>query len=161
MSRRVVSALVAVLAVLWWAAPAAADPPARLTVAITDPAGVLGSGRAAAQAALDRLRAQTGIALSVVFVPSFGDTSAQRWTDETARLSGMTGGQALLAVATGDREYAVHAPADPRVTKGEAAAVARNDIEPALTRGDWSGAVVPPRTASTRPRPVPVRSRGC
>jgi hypothetical protein len=54
----------------------------------------------------------------------------------------MTGGQALLAVATGDRVYAVHAPADPRVTKGEAAAVARNDIEPALTRGDWSGAVV-------------------
>jgi TLP18.3/Psb32/MOLO-1 phosphatase superfamily protein len=142
MSRRVVAALVGVLAVLSWAAPAAADPPARLTAAITDPAGVLGSRRAAAQAALDRLRAQTGIALSVVFVPSFGDTSAQRWTDETARLSGMTGGQALLAVAIGDREYAVHAPADPRVTKGEAAAVARNDIEPPLTRGDWSGAVV-------------------
>jgi hypothetical protein len=64
MSRRVVAALVAVLAVLSWAAPAAADPPARLTAAITDPAGVLGSGRAAAQAALDRLRAQTGIAVS-------------------------------------------------------------------------------------------------
>jgi hypothetical protein len=142
MSRRVVPALVAVLAVLFWAAPAAGDPPARLTAAITDQAGVLGSGRGSAQAALDRLRARTGIELSVVFVPSFGDTTAQRWTDETARLSGMTGRQALLAVATADREYAFHPPADTRVTKGESAAVARNDVEPALTRGDWSGAVV-------------------
>jgi hypothetical protein len=141
-SNRAVSALVAVLAVLLWAAPAGADPPARLTAQVTDPAGVLGAGRAAVDAAVDRLRAQTGVRLFVVFVPSFDDTPAQDWTDRAARLTGLDDGAALLAVATRDREYAYHFPAGTQITKGEAAAVARNDIEPALTRGDWSGAVV-------------------
>jgi TPM domain len=143
MSSRVVSAFVAAAAlVLGWAPPAAAAPPARVTTQITDPGGVLGSGRAAAAAALERLRTQTGITLFVAFVPTFDNLSAQRWTDETARLSGRTGRAALLAVATGDRAYAYQAPTDARISKGEAAAVARNDVEPALTRGDWSGAVV-------------------
>jgi hypothetical protein len=141
-SSRFVSALVAVFAVLCWAAPAEADPPTRLTAQVTDSAGVLGTGRGAVDAAVDRLRAQTGVRLFVVFVPSFDGPSAQDWTDRTARLSGLGDDAALLAVATRDREYAYHVPAGSRITKGEAAAVARNDIEPALTRGDWPGAVV-------------------
>jgi len=141
-SSRFVSTLVAALAVLCWATPAEADPPSRLSAQVTDPAGVLGTGRGAVDAALDRLRAQTGVRLFVVFVPSFDGTSAQDWTDRTARLSGLGDDAALLAVATRDREYAYHVPPGSRISKGEAAAVARNDVEPALTRGDWPGAVV-------------------
>jgi TPM domain len=139
---RVLTALVAAVAAVLVPAAALADPPERLATQVTDRAGALGAGRESADAALSRLRQDTGIQLFIVFVDSFDGASARRWTDETARLSDLGDDDALLAVATGDRAYAYSLPDDSRISDGERAAVARNDIEPALTRGDWSGAVV-------------------
>jgi hypothetical protein len=140
--RRVLPALLAILAAVLWAAPVSADPPGRLATQVTDTVGALGGGRPTVDAALDRLRGDTGIQLFVVFVSSFDGTPAQEWTDETARLSDLGDRDALLAVATRDRAYAYSFPEDSRISDSELAAVARDDIEPALARGDWSGAVV-------------------
>ncbi len=130
---------VAVSALLFVPAPARADAPARLATQVTDPAGVLDSSVAPA---LRELSDKTGIQLFVVFVPSFDGTPAQEWTDETARLSGLGDRDALLAVATTDRAYAYSFPPDSRLSDGELTDVAAERIEPALSRGDWSGAVV-------------------
>ena len=72
----------------------------------------------------------------------FDGTPAQQWTDETAALSDLGSQDALLAVATTDRAYAYSFPADARLSDAELAEVAADDIEPALSRGDWAGAVV-------------------
>jgi hypothetical protein len=93
--------------------------------------------------ALSKLRTDAGIQLFVVFVESFDGTPAQEWTDETARLSDLGDRDALLAVATVDRAYAVSISVDDtRISDSEMDDVEANDIEPALSRDDWPGAVV-------------------
>lgn len=142
-ARRALLAVVPVLAaVLLAPGPALADPPARLPAQVTDTAGALGSGRSAADAALADLQARTGIQLFVVFVDSFDGTPAQEWTDRTAALSDLGDRDALLAVATGDRAYAYSFPDDSRISDRELTDVAADDIEPALSRDDFAGAVV-------------------
>jgi len=140
--RRIVVPLLAVLgAIALLAGPAAAEAPQRLATQVTDPAGVL-TDRGGVDAALSDLQSKTGIQLFVVLVDSFGGTPAQQWTDETARLSDLGNRDALLAVAVTDRAYAYSFPEDSRISDSELAAVAQNDIEPALSRSDWSGAVI-------------------
>jgi len=140
-ARRCPIVLLALLGVLFLAPPARADQPQRLPTQVTDRAGVLGD-RTAVNAALTRLQADTGLQLFVVFVESFDDVPAQQWTDETASLSDLGDRDALLAVATTDRAYAYTFPDDVRLSDAELADVAADDIEPALARGDWAGAVV-------------------
>ena len=135
-------ALLALAVVVFSPAPALADQPQRLATQIVDDAGALGGGRAGAEAALTRLQTETGIQLWVVFVESFDGVPAQQWTDETAELSDLGDRDALLAVATVDRAYAYSFPDDARLSDSELADVAADDIEPALSREDWAGAVV-------------------
>ena len=114
----------------------------RLPTQVTDQAGALGGDRAGVDAALGRLESDTGIQLFVVFVESFDGIPAQKWTDQTASLSDLGDHDALLAVATSDRAYAYSFPSDARLTDDELDDVSVKDIRPALSRGDWSGAVV-------------------
>jgi hypothetical protein len=123
-------------------APARADAPLRLPAQVTDEVGALGSRAAAVDTALAELQSETQVQLFVVFVDSFDGTPAQQWTDETARLSDLGDRDALLAVATQDRAYAYSFPDDSRFSDAELADVAGDDIEPALARGDWPGAVI-------------------
>ncbi|MFI7541611.1 TPM domain-containing protein [Actinoplanes sp. NPDC049599] len=134
--------LIALLIVLLAPAPARADAPLRLPTQVTDEAGALGGRAAEVRTALSRLQSDTGIQLFVVFVESFDGTPEQRWTDETARLSGLGDRDALLAVATQDRAYAYSFAEDSRLSAAELDKVAADDIEPALSRGDWAGAVI-------------------
>ncbi|MFI5936782.1 TPM domain-containing protein [Actinoplanes sp. NPDC051494] len=131
-----------IVAFILFPAPAWADAPARLPGQVTDTTGALGTGRASVDSALAALREKTGIQLFVVFVDSFDGTAAQQWTDRTAELSDLGDRDALLAVATTDRAYAYSFPDDSRVSDSELSQVAQDDIEPALARGDWPGAVV-------------------
>ncbi|HET6530184.1 MAG TPA: TPM domain-containing protein [Actinoplanes sp.] len=140
-ARLATSWMLALLGVLLVAAPARADQPFRVPAQVTDRAGAL-TDRTAVDAALARLQSDTGLQLFVVFVDSFDGTPAQQWTDETAALSDLGTRDALLAVATTDRAYAYSFPADARLSDAELAEVAADDIEPALSRGDWAGAVV-------------------
>ncbi len=122
-------------------APAHADPPSRLATQVTDRVGALTAGRSQVDAALARLRTDTGLQLFVVFVDSFDGTAAQAWADRTAALSDLGDRDALLAVATEDRSYA-YSFGPTGLTDAQLEQVARDDIEPALTRSDWAGAVV-------------------
>jgi hypothetical protein len=134
--------LIAILILLLVPAPAWADAPMRLPTQVTDQAGALGNRAEAVRTALAGLQSDTDIQLFVVFVDSFDGTPAQQWTDETARLSDLGSRDALLAVATQDRAYAYSFPEDSRFSDAELADVASRDIEPALSRGDWPGAVI-------------------
>ncbi|MBM2623480.1 TPM domain-containing protein [Actinoplanes sp. LDG1-06] len=141
MRRLLVLPLVAAAAAVLLAGPAVAQAPERLATQVTDQAGVL-NNRGAVDTALTDLQDKTGIQLFVVMVESFDGTPAQQWTDETARLSDLGDRDALLAVAVGDRAYAYSFPDDSRLSQGELADVAEKNIEPALSRNDWSGAVI-------------------
>lgn len=140
---RLISAALAILAAVLLVAPgAAAQPPLRLPSSITDSAGVLApSDRAGVQAALDNLYADRHIRLWVVYVDVFSGQTADNWGRSTARLSDLGSNDALLAVATADRSYAFLVSSDiSEISSGKVDALRRNQIEPALHRGDWAGA---------------------
>ncbi|MEU4689012.1 TPM domain-containing protein [Actinoplanes sp. NPDC023714] len=139
--RTLLVSLLVPIAVLAGPGVARADAPMRLEVQVQDMAGVI-DNRAPIDDALAEMQRETGIQLFVVFVESFDGVPAQQWTDETARLSDLGDRDALLAVATVDRAYAYSFPDDARLTDAELAEVARDDIEPALAKSDWSGAVI-------------------
>ncbi|UQX12768.1 TPM domain-containing protein [Candidatus Mycobacterium methanotrophicum] len=134
---------------------AAAQPPFRLATYLTDDAGVLtGAGRAAIQSATGKLYRERRIQLWVVFVDTFSGQPAVNWAQNTRSASDLGDFDALLAVATVDRSYAFLVP--NRVRTISAAGVddlRRNQIEPALRRGDWSGAVVAAANGLDRGQP--------
>jgi predicted nucleic acid-binding Zn-ribbon protein len=123
---------------------AAAQPPFRLPGYVTDDANALtGSGRAAVQSAVDRLYTERRIRLWVVYVDNFSGQGAVSWAQSTRRASDLGDFDALLAVATVDRSYAFLVPSTvTSVSSRQVDELRRNQIEPALRRGDWSGAAV-------------------
>ena len=123
---------------------AAAQPPFRLGTYITDDAGALnGSGRAAIQSATGKLYSDRRIQLWVVFVDNFSGPSAVSWAQSTRAASDLGDFDALLAVATVDRSYAFLVPNRVQtISSSQVDDLRRNQIEPALRRGDWSGAAV-------------------
>jgi chromosome segregation ATPase len=123
---------------------AAAQPPFRLSTYVTDDAGVLnGSGRAAIQSATGKLYSDRHVQLWVVFVDNFSGQSAVSWAQSTRSASDLGDFDALLAVATVDRSYAFLVPNRVQtISSSQVDDLRRNQIEPALRRGDWSGAVV-------------------
>jgi len=142
-ARRVaLTLIIALLALLMPQSRAWADPPMRLDDQITDNANALGDRRGEAQAALDRLRAETGLQLFVVFVRSFDGIPAREWTDQTATRSDLGNRDALLAVATEDRAYAYSFDQNSPLSDAQLDDIAATAIEPALARNDWAGAVI-------------------
>jgi uncharacterized membrane protein YgcG len=143
--RRSVAVFMAMLITALTVAPSAtAQPPFRLPSYVTDNAGVLNDAdRAAIKSASAKLYADRRIQLWVVFVDDFSGQPAQSWAENTTGLSDLGDFGAVLAVATVDHAYAFLVPR--RVKTIDAAQVddlRRNQIEPALRRGDWSGAAV-------------------
>ncbi|MGB6202149.1 TPM domain-containing protein [Mycolicibacter algericus] len=140
---RLISAVLAILTAALLVAPsAAAQPPLRLPSSITDSAGVLSqSDRAEVQAAIDKLYADRHVRLWVVYVEVFSGQTADGWGRSTAQLSDLGNNDALLAVATADRSYAfLVSNGISEISTGKVDALRRNQIEPALHRGDWAGA---------------------
>jgi hypothetical protein len=123
---------------------AAAQPPFRLPGYVTDDANALtGSGRAAVQSAVDRLYTDRRIRLWVVYVDNFSGQGAVSWAQSTRRASDLGDFDALFAVATVDRSYALLVPSTvTSISSRQVDDLRRNQIEPALRRGDWSGAAV-------------------
>lgn len=127
---------------LLWAPAAVAEPPTRLDGQVLDTVDALAGDEAEVRAALEELRARTGVQLFVAFVDSFDGVPAQDWADETATRSDLGVDDYLLAVAVGDRAYAYSLDPAAEITDEQALAVAREDIEPRLGGDDWAGAVV-------------------
>ncbi|MFY9765702.1 MAG: TPM domain-containing protein, partial [Mycobacterium sp.] len=123
---------------------AAAQPPFRLSNYITDDAGVLtGPGRGAIQSATGKLYSDRRIQLWVVFVDNFSGQPAVSWAENTRAASDLGDFDAVLAVATVDHSYAFLVPNRVQtISAGQVDDLRRNQIEPALRRGDWSGAAV-------------------
>ena len=123
---------------------AAAQPPFRLATYVTDEAGVLsGSERIAVQSATGKLYSDRRIQLWVVLVDNFSGQSAVSWAQSTRAASDLGDFDALLAVATVDRSYAFLVPNRVQtINPSQVDDLRRNQIEPALRRGDWSGAAV-------------------
>ncbi len=145
---RIVRSLAVFLAMLITAllvAPsAAAQPPFRLPGYLTDNAGALSSsGRAAIQSATGKLYSDRHIQLWVVFVDTFSGQPAVSWAQSTRAASDLGDFDALLAVATVDHSYAFLVPDRVQtISSRQVDDLRRNQIEPALHRGDWSGAAV-------------------
>ncbi len=113
--------------------------PRRLTEQVTDDVGALSGRREEVVEALDTLRDDTGLQLFVVYVRSFGGLGYLEWLNRTAELSDLGNGDGLLAVATGDRSYAVLMPAFSDEVNEQVALIA---VEPALAENDWAGAAI-------------------
>src|SRR3954454_23343665 len=121
------------------AAPALAVAPFALSEQITDQVDALGSSTSDVQDALDQLRQDKGIELFVVYVDSFDGASGQAWATQTLHASGLSGNQAVFAVATGDRKYGF----DAGTAEAQAALNAGSgDIENELGNGNWAGAAI-------------------
>jgi predicted nucleic acid-binding Zn-ribbon protein len=136
--------LITALTGLIVAPSATAQPPFRLSGYITDNVGALnGSGRAAIQTAAGKLYSDRHIQLWVVFVDDFSGQPAVSWTENTRAASDLGDFDAILAVATVDHSYAFLVPHRVQTISGsQVDDLRRNQIEPALRRGDWSGAAV-------------------
>jgi predicted nucleic acid-binding Zn-ribbon protein len=142
---RSLAVFLAMLTTALLVAPSAgAEPPLRLPGYLTDNAGVLsGSDRSAIQSATGKLYADRRIQLWVVFVNSFSGQGAISWAQSTRSVSGLSELDVLFAVATVDQSYAFLVPNRMQtVSSRQLNDLRRNQIEPALRRGDWSRAVV-------------------
>jgi predicted nucleic acid-binding Zn-ribbon protein len=139
----VVLAVVTAGLVMMPAAPTArADAPFRLSDYVTDNADALSAtGRTEVQSAVDDLYTARRVRLWVVYVDSFSGQAAETWARNTYRISDLQDEDAILAVATGDRAYALLVP-DAATGGVDVDTLRRNDVEPALRRGDWAGAAV-------------------
>ncbi|GGV44585.1 hypothetical protein GCM10010277_35170 [Streptomyces longisporoflavus] len=171
-----VRATAAATALLTWcllllSAPAAlaapADDPVTLSRdgQITDRPGALGDREGATERALDQLYEDGGLQLFVVYVRDFSGRSAREWADATAERNGLGQDDALLAVATHDRQYAYSVDADSRLTETQLQEVATTAIKPALRQNDWAGAAIGAANGyravlSGRPVPTPTPTPG-
>jgi serine/threonine-protein kinase len=122
----------------------AAPSSIQLTRYITDPSGVLvPAGRAAVEAAINRLYTQRNVHLWVAYVNDFGGLTPLRWAEETMRANGFGNTDALLAIATQGHRFSFRVPSDvPGATPANVEAIRRNRIEPAVRENEWARAAV-------------------
>jgi TPM domain len=136
--------LAVVIAGLLVAPQAAAEPPLRLPGYLVDHARVLtNSQRTDVTYAANKLYKDRKIRLWVVYVKDFSGQDAASWAQTTYNASDLGDFDAILAVATVDRAYALEVPNTIKnVTASQVDDLRRNQIEPALHNDDWSGAAV-------------------
>ncbi len=141
--RRPVTVLGALALVLAGAGTASAEPPLEVTGQITDQAGVLGTGKPAAERAVADLAAEDDLDLYAVFVSSFDNADPGEWAQDTAQLSGLEETDVLLAVAVGDAtyEYGYWVDEDFPLSEVDLERAVTGEVDPRLAAGDRSGAV--------------------
>jgi uncharacterized membrane protein YgcG len=138
-----VTVLGALALVLAGAGTASAEPPLEVTGQITDQAGVLGTGKPAAERAVADLAAEDDLDLYAVFVSSFDNADPGEWAQDTAQLSGLEETDVLLAVAVGDAtyEYGYWVDEDFPLSEVDLERAVTGEVDPRLAAGDRSGAV--------------------
>lgn len=127
------------------AAPAAAEEPSVVTSsAVQDVAGVLdGTDTSNLETALAQLQDRSGLNLHIVYVDSFDGASWETWAGEAAEQAGLGPADALVAVATGDREYSIAAPNSGGViTPAQLDAAVADYAAPQLSSENWGEAGV-------------------
>ncbi len=120
----------------------AEDPPDLSGAMILDTSGVLASGQADVQTALDRLESETGVQMFVVIVDRFdGVPVTDSWAAATAEQNRLGDGDILFAIATETRNYDVSYPDSLALDETETDAV-EADATGLLADDDWSGGLV-------------------
>lgn len=145
MKSRIVLGAALVIAFLTLA-PAAAhaqDPVDLAGAYVLDQSGVVTGDEARIETALDQLYDEAGIQLFVVYVDSFtGADSAADWADTTAELSGLGSSDALLAVATDDRQYQLSVTDDFPLSDSDLTEIVDNTLIPQLRDDNWADAAI-------------------
>ena len=144
-SRIVLGAAVALALAVLAPAAAHADEPVDLAGAyVLDNSDVLSAAdEARVEESLDRLYTDTGMQLFVVYVDRFdGAASADEWGDDSALLSGLGDKDALLSIATDDREYGVSVTEAFPLSTGDLADIEENALIPQLRNDQWADAAV-------------------
>ena len=145
MKSRIVLGAALIVAFLGLAPTAAhAQDPVDLAGAyVLDESGVVTGDEARIETALDQLYDEAGIQLFVVYVDSFtGADSPADWADTTAELSGLGSSDALLAIATDDRQYQLSVTDDFPLSDDDLGEIVDNTLIPQLRDDDWSGAAI-------------------
>ncbi|QKT08689.1 TPM domain-containing protein [Gordonia sp. X0973] len=125
------------------ATTARAEPPIALPeqLQIYDPASAISKAEhAQLQSAIDKLYAERGLSLWVVYVKNFDNLSAQDWAKQVHDMSELTDRDVLLVVATEGRRYYLSTP--ELLTQGQINAIAGKDVEPRLKKGEWAEAAI-------------------
>jgi len=132
-----------ILPFLLVAGTAAAEAPFRVQDRVTDRSGVLGpSGQDAVVAAVQRLRAEKGWDLYVVYVDSFDGRDGAAWAEATASASQLGRNQVLFAVATVDQVYGTSFDQDFPLSESTTDSIESGAVQPRLAQADWAGAAV-------------------
>ncbi|MGY1635583.1 TPM domain-containing protein [Geodermatophilus sp. SYSU D00742] len=140
--RRLVVVLGMLTLLLVAGGPALAVPPSRLDEQVVDRVGALSGEESRVEEALDALRAEDGTQLWVTFVSGFDGVPGRQWAQEAAAASQLGRTDVLFAVAVDDRAYGISVDEGFRLSDDEVDALLAEDVEPALSDGDWAGAVV-------------------
>jgi uncharacterized membrane protein YgcG len=139
-------------------ATAQAEEPLDLETQITDQVDALGDRRSEVEAALAELDADHQLQLFVIYVETFSGMNAEDWAAETANRNSMGINDAVLAVATGEREFGVSFDPDYPLSDEQLDEVVATAIEPPLRVNDWAGAAIGAAegyAAALDGRPVP------
>ncbi|MEN3268034.1 TPM domain-containing protein [Pseudonocardia sp.] len=137
-----ITAVLAAL-LLGGAGVALAEPPSRLVDRVTDHAGALDAGQVVqVNEAIERLRAEDGIDLFVIYVDSFDGAAPQEWAESTGQLSQFGSEDVLLAVALRDRAYYVSIADSFPLSQSTTDSIRSADVEPRLGANDWGGAAI-------------------
>ncbi|MEO7015618.1 MAG: TPM domain-containing protein [Leifsonia sp.] len=110
---------------------------------VVDQAGAIGGDKAAIEKAAVQLYKDHNIELYVVYVDKFSNPSdAADWANETASDNNLGSTDYLLAIATSSRQYYLSGDSSGPVSDDQLAQIERNQVEPKLKAGDWSGAAI-------------------
>lgn len=125
-------------------AAATAEPPSRLPSQVVDSANVLSAAeRSEIEAALDRLYDERQIQLWVIFVSSFDGQTGQTWNTRTFEISGLSANDALLSVATEDRDFYLSAPQGiDGLSQSRLDAIGNDYTRPELRNDEWAAAAI-------------------
>ncbi len=124
------------------ASGAAAQSTPTLTGQITDQTGVLDSGRAQVQTALDDLLNNENVQLRVVFIASGNGSTAQQLAQQTFEANGLGGNDMLLLVAVNDQQYGWWEKNATGLPGPQVDNLLSSAMEPRLRVGDYPGGVV-------------------
>jgi uncharacterized membrane protein YgcG len=145
------SALLAGGLLLLAAQGAVAQSPIKLSSQVTDQAGVLESGTARVQAALDGLQSAHNVQVWVVFIATSGSDTASALAESTYEYNGLGGNDFLVLVAVDDHRYGwwedtlASNPDIGTATGLDSATIdslLASQMEPRFKSGDYPGGVV-------------------
>lgn len=137
---RRLSVVLAVAGAVVLTGPAAlAEPPVAVSGQLDDRVGVV-ADESGTDAAVTELESEDDVQLFAVFVESFDGADSGLWAQETAQLSGLGSGDALLAVAV-EGEYGYWVPEGFPLSDAEIRDVLVSQVEPEFRQDDWGGGV--------------------